>query len=66
MQVSVGVFRQYVVEHNIATFDVHSTAIQICGYQKSLLEVLELLVPGDKQHHKKSNVLVTSFPPINL
>ena len=30
-----------------------STAKQICGYQNSLLEVLELLIPGDNQHYKK-------------
>ena len=42
---------------NINSFDIHSSSKQICGYQDSLLEILELLVPRQS--------LLLSHPPVD-
>merc|ERR1719361_1316118 len=46
VQVSVSVLWHVVVEDDVDALDVHSTPKQVGGDQNPLLEVLELLVPG--------------------
>ena len=47
MQVCVRVLRHVVVEDDVDSLDVHPAAEQVGGDQDPLLEILELLVPGD-------------------
>ena len=42
MEVSVGVLGHVVVEHNVDTLNVDTTAKEVCGNKKTTLEVLEL------------------------
>lgn len=44
MQVCVWIFRHVVVEGNVDSFDVHSSAKQVRGYQDPSLEILKLLI----------------------
>lgn len=46
MEVRVRVLWHVIVEDNVNSFNVHTTAKQVGGYQYSLLEILELLVSG--------------------
>uniref|UniRef100_A0A182QFR0 Uncharacterized protein n=1 Tax=Anopheles farauti TaxID=69004 RepID=A0A182QFR0_9DIPT len=46
MQVGIGILRHVVVEHDVHSFDIHTTPEQIRRNQDTLLEVLKLLVPG--------------------
>ena len=47
VEVSVGILGHVVVEYNVDTFNVHTTAKQVGGHQDTLLEILELLVPTE-------------------
>lgn len=46
VKVCVGILWHVIVEHNIDTFNVHSSTKQIGGDKDPLLEVLKLLEPG--------------------
>ena len=53
VEVSVGILGHVVVEYNVDTLNVHTTAKQVGGHQDTLLEILELLVPTKKEHMSK-------------
>merc|ERR1712203_775251 len=57
VQVSVSVLWHVVVEDDVDALDIHATAKQVGGNQDSLLEVLELLVPGQP--------LLLAHPPVD-
>lgn len=44
VQVCVWIFRHVVVEGDVDSFDVHTSAKQVCGHQDPSLEILELLI----------------------
>ena len=44
MQISIRVFRHIIVEDDVHALDVHSTAEQIGRYEKTLVEIFELLI----------------------
>ena len=46
VQVGVGILGHVVVEDDVDSLDVHATTKQVGGHQDPLLEVLELLIPG--------------------
>merc|ERR1719414_2419040 len=46
VQVGVGVLWHVVVEDDVDSLDVHATTKQVGSHQDPLLEVFELLVPG--------------------
>ena len=48
VEVSVCILGHVVVEYNVDTLNVHTTAKQVGGHQDTLLEILELLVPTKK------------------
>ena len=52
MQISIGVLRHVVIEHNVHSLNVHSSAEQVGGHKQSLLEVLEFLVSGQSEINK--------------
>ena len=45
MEVGIRVLGHVVVEHYVDPLNVHTTTKQVGGYQDTLLEILELLVP---------------------
>merc|ERR1712212_393469 len=45
MKVSIGIFGHIVIENNVDTLNIHSTAEQVGRNQYATLEVLEELVP---------------------
>jgi len=47
MQISVSVLRHVVVEDDVDPLNIHASPEQIRGDEDSLLEILELLVPGE-------------------
>merc|ERR1719264_2520225 len=57
VQVCVSVLRHVVVEHNVDSLNIHATAEQVGGNKNSLLEVLELLIPGQP--------LLLAHPPVD-
>ena len=46
VKVGVRVLRHVIVEHDVDPLYVHATTKQVGGHQDPLLEVLELLIPG--------------------
>ena len=52
VEVGVRVLRHVVVEHDVDSLNVHSTTKQIGGNQNSLLEILELLIPGNSTQNE--------------
>lgn len=46
MQVRIGIFGHVIVEDDIDSFDVHATSKQIRSNKDPLLEIFELLIPG--------------------
>ena len=66
MKVGVGVLGHVVVEHNVHPLDVHSSAKQIGGDKNPLLEIFELLVPGNNRFANVLNINIptwTTSPP---
>merc|ERR1719373_352982 len=45
VQICVGILWHVVVEYDVDSLDVHSSAEQIGGNQDTLLEILKLLIP---------------------
>ncbi len=48
VKVGIGILWHVIVENNVHTLNVHATSKQIGGDQDTLLEILELLVPAQK------------------
>lgn len=47
MEVRVGTVRHVVVDDNVDTLDINTTAENVGGNHDTLVEVLEVLVPRD-------------------
>lgn len=47
VQVRVAAFRHIIIDDNINSFDVNSSAEEVCGHHNSFFEVFELLVAVD-------------------
>ena len=48
MKVGIGILWHVIVEYDVHTLNVHATSKQVGGDQDTLLEILELLVPAQK------------------
>ena len=62
VKVGIRVIGHVVVEHNVHSLDIHTTAKEVCANQDALFEVLELLVtlqPTPKEKEKKDRVKKT-------
>ena len=58
VKVGVGVLRHVVIEHDVHTLNVHSSAEQVGRYQDTLLEILELLISKQQQWWKTILILL--------
>ena len=67
VKVGVGVLRHIVVEHDVHTLYVHSSAEQVGRYQDTLLEILKLLISKQtKETNMKNGIIYAIKSATNL